>query len=55
MLGSWLLGVCGGYEGNNLNHCGHVFSEMQPYHEESASQDAAKMVGFIRLNRNWNA
>lgn len=22
----WLLGVCGGYENESLEHCGHVFS-----------------------------
>ena len=30
LLGSWLLGVCGGYEGDELEHCGHVWSEMEP-------------------------
>ena len=31
MLGPWLLGVCGGYEEGETEHCGHVFSEMEPY------------------------
>lgn len=48
LLGSWLLGVCGGYEGDALEHCGHVFSEMQEYVKERATQDAVKIVEMIR-------
>ena len=29
--GDWLMGVCGGYEGEELENCGHVFSEMKKY------------------------
>jgi len=32
-LGKWLLGVSGGFEGNSLELCGHMFSEMQEYKE----------------------
>ena len=31
LLGKWLLGVCGGYEPEEKEHCGHVYSEMEPY------------------------
>lgn len=49
MLGEWLLGVCGGYEDpSDTEHCGHVFSEMQPYALETAEQEAVKMVEMIR-------
>lgn len=47
-LGKWLLGVCGGYEDDGLEHCGHVFSEMQPYQEDNAEEQAAAMVEKIR-------
>lgn len=47
-LGKWLLGVCGGYEDDGPDHCGHVFSEMQPYREEDAKEQAAAMVEKIR-------
>lgn len=48
-LGKWLLGVCGGYENPSVTeHCGHVFSEMQPYDPATAEQEAVKMVEMIR-------
>lgn len=46
--GKWLLGVCGGYEEGELEHCGHVFSEMQEYHEETAVDDAVALVEYLR-------
>ncbi len=49
MLGKWLLGVCGGYEDpSDTKHCGHIFSEMQPYDPATAEQEAVKMVEMIR-------
>lgn len=48
MLGKWLLGVCGGYEDGELEHCGHVFSEMEEYHEETAVEQAIGMVENVR-------
>ena len=27
-LGGWLVGVCGGFEGDDPEPCGHTFSEM---------------------------
>ncbi|BFH65704.1 DUF4261 domain-containing protein [Paenibacillus azoreducens] len=49
MLGKWLLGVCGGYEDlSDTQHCGHVFSEMQPYDPATAEQEAITIVEMIR-------
>ncbi|MDU5145767.1 MAG: DUF4261 domain-containing protein [Paenibacillus dendritiformis] len=49
MLGTWLLGVCGGYEApDDTEHCGHVFSEMQPYDPATAEQEAIAMIEMIR-------
>ncbi|QOT12438.1 DUF4261 domain-containing protein [Paenibacillus sp. JNUCC32] len=49
MLGKWLVGVCGGYEhASDTEHCGHVFSEMQPYHPATAEEEAISMVNMIR-------
>lgn len=48
LLGKWLLGVCGGYEAGELEHCGHVFSEMQEYSAETALQQAIEMVEMLR-------
>lgn len=46
-FGKWLLGVCGGYEENELTHCGHVYSEMEEYNEASAEKDAVKLVEYV--------
>lgn len=46
--GRWLLGVCGGYEADALEHCGHVFSEMEEYHADTAEEQAIAMVETIR-------
>ena len=47
-LGDWLLAVCGGYESDSLEHCGHVFSEMQSYDPATAEENAVEMVESIR-------
>ena len=47
-LGKWLLGVCGGYEENELENCGHVFSEMEEYDETTAAEQASTMVEMLR-------
>ena len=46
--GKWLLGVCGGYEGGELGHSGHVYSEMEEYDESTAVEKATAMVELIR-------
>ena len=48
LLGDWLLAVCGGYEGEELEHCGHIFSKMEKYNDATAVQDATKIVEEIR-------
>lgn len=48
VLGKWLVGVCGGYEVGEMEHCGHVFSEMEEYSPETAPQKAAAMVEMLR-------
>ena len=46
--GDWLLGVCGGYEDGDWEHCGHVYSEMEEYDESTAVEKATAMVELIR-------
>lgn len=48
LMGKWLLGVCGGYEENALEHCGHVFSEMELYSEDTAEERAKELVERVR-------
>lgn len=47
LFGKWLVGVCGGYEDDDLDHCGHVFSDMQEYNEVSAQNECIAMVEKI--------
>lgn len=47
-MGKWLLGVCGGYEGDGLEHCGHVFSEMEDYDPADAQEKAIALVEAVR-------
>ena len=44
----WTLGVCGGYEGDGLEHCGHVFSEMEDYDPADAQEKAIALVEAVR-------
>lgn len=44
----WLLGVCGGYEADHNQHCGHVFSRYKEYHQETELQDAMDIIEMIR-------
>ncbi len=44
LLGKWLLGVCGGYEGEALGHCGHVFSLMEEFLQETAVEKAKELA-----------
>lgn len=48
MLSSWLVGVCGGYHGDELGHCGHIFSQLQKYDEATAKQQCIDMVEMIK-------
>ena len=48
MLGAWLLGIAGGYEGDDLEHCGHVFSDMNKFDPTTAQDDAIAIIESIR-------
>lgn len=48
IFGDWMLGVCGGYEGDSIEHSGHVFSEMKTYDDNTALSDAEQIVENIR-------
>lgn len=48
LMGKWLLGVCGGYEGDELEHCGHVFSKMEDYDPANAQEKAIALVEMTR-------
>ncbi len=44
----WMLGVCGGYEENEADHCGHIFSKFGKYIPEREKEDAIEMIEMIR-------
>lgn len=46
--GKWYVGVCGGYEGNSAEHCGHVFSEMHEYRQLTAKDEAIRMIEMLK-------
>lgn len=47
-LGKWFIGVAGGYDGDSLENCGHIFSGMDDlYEEDSALELGKKMAAFI--------
>ena len=48
VLGSWKVAVCGGYEGDGLGHCGHIYSEMENYDPATAQEKCVAMVEKIR-------
>lgn len=48
IFGKWLLGVSGGFVGDELEHCGHVISQMQEYSEATAQEEAIRLVGLVR-------
>ena len=45
---SWKVAVCGGYEGEGLGHCGHIYSEMEAYDPATAQEKCVAMVEKIR-------
>lgn len=47
-LSPWLIGVCGGYEGDSLENCGHIFSKMEPYDPSTARDKAVALVDYVR-------
>lgn len=47
--GSEFIGICGGFDGDSLEHCGHVFGTFDDlYIEETALELGQKMADFIR-------
>ncbi len=44
--GEYMLGVCGGYEGDSLENDGCVWSEMEPFRKETAKKDAAALISL---------
>ncbi len=49
MLGKWFIGICGGFEGDSLENCGHIFSGLQDLYDENTALDLGrKMAAFIR-------
>ncbi len=51
VLGKWLIGVCGGYEDDSTEHCGHLFSDMEEYRESEAKEQAIALIEKVR--RFW--
>lgn len=47
LVGKWLLGVCGGYEDNELEHCGHIYSEALARKERSIERLKQHEVPYI--------
>lgn len=48
LFDKWKLAVCGGYEGNELEHSGNIFSDMKEYQDKTAVSDATEIVERIR-------
>lgn len=48
IVGKWLLGVCGGYEQDCMENCGHVFSQMEEYDEQTAIEKSKEMIETVR-------
>lgn len=48
VFSNWLVGVCGGYEENSYDHCGHVYSQMDKYDRQTAVDLCIEMVEKIR-------
>ena len=53
LSGKWILGICGGYEGESLEHCGHIFRDEEECGEEDTAKRAAQLVKHVR--HRWAA
>lgn len=49
----WYVGVCGGFDRDSSEHCGHVFSEMAEYSPLTAHENAVHMIEMIK--EYWRA
>lgn len=47
LFSRWLLGVAGGFEGDETEPCGHTWSDFQPYTESSAKEQCIQMIERI--------
>ena len=47
IFGKWLVGVCGGFEDDDLEPCGHTFSDMKEYDSQTAKNECIAMVERI--------
>lgn len=47
LLSKWRVAVCGGFEEDKPEPCGHIYSEMEAYHAETAEAACIKMVDRI--------
>ena len=47
VFGKWLVGVCGGFEDDDLEPCGHIFSDMQEYDKTTAKNECISMIEKI--------
>lgn len=52
-FGKWLVGVCSGLEGEDTEHCGHIFSDGKAYKEATARAECIAMVK--RIMAYWMA
>lgn len=43
----WMLGVVGGYEENDMNHCGHVSGGHVTYDDDTAIEDSIDIIETI--------
>lgn len=48
LVGKWLLGVSGGYSGDELITSGHTYSEMKEFKEETAINEAKELVEMVK-------
>lgn len=48
LFSKWSLGICGGYEGDELEHSGHVFSRFEEYIPQTEEQDAIRAIETVR-------
>ncbi len=49
LLGRWFIGIAGGYEGNSLENCGYIFSDLKELYDEKTALDSGqKLAVFIR-------
>ena len=48
LLSPWLVGVSGGFEGDDPEPCGHTFSDMKKYSAAASQSDCIEMIERIR-------